>query len=379
MKNLIKFTITALVVMSVFSTSCVKDEVSEEVKSLRAAQVDYVKAQTAQKNAETNLASAEFALTNAMVKAQELKNIQAEAKDIIDLRKAEADVTAAIAEAKEAENKALKSAKELEQEIASLGMKKAAEYLSLKNMALLNKLRANGKLIDAEKYLSDLNLKLVSGTDINGDAFKYSLEQDKYKLSLLQIEIEALKEEKDVIEGLESGVKDLTAEIAALTNEITELEKDRVIKVSTYLNSLDVFSQKEAALNNVLAAGGDITDYVQPYNDANSAKLLSKLALDKLDIIINTKKEQLEILLDEEKFKNSFENALSVIDAKITEAAVLENTIATAELSKTFSIEVVDKAIVDTKIAITSLKSEVDQYELLIDKYDDLFRIEMNK
>ena len=90
MKNLIKFTITALVVMSVFSTSCVKDEVSEEVKSLRAAQVDYVKAQTAQKNAETNLASAEFALTNAMVKAQELKNIQAEAKDIIDLRKAEA-------------------------------------------------------------------------------------------------------------------------------------------------------------------------------------------------------------------------------------------------------------------------------------------------
>lgn len=202
MKSLRTNLFVFLFAMLFLASSCVKNEVSEEVKNLREAQLTMVNAKIEYQNAQNALAATENLLRQADLKTKELQNSYVEAMNAINLaeRRKQSEVILAGYTA------------QLKQQEAAL---KNAEYQLFQATEALEKAIAEAGLVDAQGYLNMYNDAMGMVFGYTGEKLQKQAEIDRAKLLLNP----SSNLDWDFIKGLlETELAMYKAELASLTD-----------------------------------------------------------------------------------------------------------------------------------------------------------------
>lgn len=220
MKRTIKTVAAFMIASSVLFTSCVKNEVSEQVTALRAAQLEMV-------NAKTDYQVAQAELMAAQANAQVIANTQQVAMNAEALRQqiayVDGYVATQVAIVKEAELRLQTAILNLADYIAEHNIENAALYLSnyKSSMNTINNYKIDRIYAEADLAIAELNLQ---STIENNSGNQIVLER---QLAKAQADLAAMQASYDAYADFANNPNDLQGQLDALKVEITNYESDQ--------------------------------------------------------------------------------------------------------------------------------------------------------
>jgi len=271
MKRTIKTVAAFMIASSVLFTSCVKNEVSDNVAALRAQQVAIVTA-----NAE--LAAADAAYREAQVANLEMNNAQEALTHEQDLRRAIAQTDAYVAQqlaaVKQAELSLQQAVNNLADYIAEHQVENAQSYLNQYEMHMG---QVNAYTVERIYKLADIaiaELMLEEGQELNGGnaiVLENDLAHAQAELAALEASLAAYAGINDDPASLSDAKDELKVEITNMETESSVLEIEMIgLESEADLADLEL-ANSETFIDEFESGESDIMDLesdIEGYNDA---------------------------------------------------------------------------------------------------------------
>ncbi|WP_088323037.1 hypothetical protein [Polaribacter tangerinus] len=325
-------------------TSCVENEIPEEIQNIYDGQASLLKARALMNEAEANFKNAQAAHENAMAKAQEIANSFAEAKNALELEKLEAQAALAVEQARLDLEKA-KIAFEKEANDLRIEILKADDDLLVKyytsysghNNTVLN---LRGEEIDTQEAIAKQIIANTLGTDL----LEVILARLNNEIKKEEAEIATLEESKANYEILIANGSD-----AYKNNEKKKELEAELKKIETQINALEI--SKEEKTNQIAVANNDL---IALRGDLNTAKTdLSDLRLEHKTAVNLRDTELLNIKTSTEQIAKDKKSLEDYTPAKFT---ALEKDLEDAKAAlKTAKANV--KKLTDEETAIAKVEA----------------------
>jgi len=279
MKNSIKFLAVCFLAAVVGLSSCVKNDVSPDVSSLRKGQVAKLAAQVDKLNAEVTEILADASFTDAQTAAVELQNAFNTANNAFLLEENEAELAVTLAQfetavataeaATEAQKLAYEMAVNAYNQYITIGVfaDNVKEYLTGYQLATAtltgmytSRINKQREIAGAELLLTTVPVTLEEGDPIAWDDLKARFEADlavqEALLAANEAALAALEEAYSNPADLQEQIDGLIADTAVLIDE--NLGYDTEIQIIQ--NDLDPLLETQADLNAVVDSMGVLTD-----------------------------------------------------------------------------------------------------------------------
>ncbi|SNR17214.1 coiled-coil domain-containing protein [Tenacibaculum jejuense] len=333
MKNFRKLALGGLVLASIGFTSCVDDEISEEVKVIYQNQAAFLAAQTSLIQAEADLEAAKVAHQLLLNEAQEAQNALAilNAENALELAKEEH----------------LKALLQLKLEVQATKSQEAEKYLGKYLVEMGTVISLESDLEGQKRDLAALKATVIDGVfdkdeaielkNIDIAALENQLTKDQEKLAQLKAVLSEPTSIGAQVIAIQKQIDDLKAENKERNARITEIRTTELAEfgdnVADYQQAkLDVEAEKKTIQTNETALENANTDLSDAQDELND--LTGGVTITFNQAVINR--------ANAEKLKDEKEEAYNEIATLAADYSALINEIATVSASITQNKETIE-------------------------------------
>lgn len=312
-------------------TSCVENEIPEEIQNIYDGQASLLKARALLNEAEANFRNAQAAHENALAKAQEITNSFAEAKNALELEKLEAQAALAVEQAR------------LDLEKAKIAFEKEANDLRIEILkadeALLTKYynsykSFNDKVFDLRGNEIDKQeaiAKQIIANTLGTDSHEVALARLNNEIKIEEAKIATLEESRANYEALIANGSD-----AYKNNEKKKELEAKSKELSASLSQIKIAVQEKkdeisVAEDDLTAMSGDVSALETALT---TARTTHKNKASGLDALVEDNKKQAETIAEaKEDLKDYTPAGLAALEKELEDAKAALKA-ATADVEK---------------------------------------------
>lgn len=318
----IKITLIAFFAAAMLLTSCMKNEVSPGIESVRTAYAAFLNAKAqaevirANADAALTLAQAEVEKADAAYRIAQAKGVDAETAQALEALKQAIEMNkVALAAAKRAEQ-ALLDAYNAAVQLAKNNL--VTDYFTKYKAALTEVNTVQDLIYDKQKAILDLKLDLLNGTDLGLTNAKAALAAKQARLATLQAELAAAKAILGNVAAANAKVAQLQQDSSTLENTLKTLvaemtTQSRLIDSTAYKGKVTSEATKKAAYDLAVIAAQRDTAAARFLRDSIMNNNLPSFWKKALDSVANTQARLAANAADTTASGIAYRNALAVI------------------------------------------------------------------